>query len=110
VRRPAAVWCVAALVLCAACGNSNLTKRELVVVFAPTATPAQHAEVLTACAGATPKASPEPLPSAFTHASDSVGDVRFRIDHASDRDLNTLLQCLRRQPGVVGFQTPEAGG
>ena len=43
-------------------------------------------------------------------AAQSPYDVRFRIDHASDRDENLLLQCLGRQRGVVGTDVPDAGG
>ena len=45
---------------------------------------------------------PEPLPTGASArlASAQVNDVRFRVDHASDRDINQLLLCLRRQPGV----------
>ena len=34
--------------------------------------------------------------------SDAVGDVRFRVDHADDKDLAMLTECLNRQPGVEG--------
>ena len=111
MRRAAATAGVAAvLVTCAACSNPNLTRRELVVVFAPTAPHSQHVDALRACSDVTPKASPEPLPTSYSRASERVADVRFRIDQASDRDLNRLVQCLQRQPGVMGFQQPEAGG
>jgi hypothetical protein len=33
--------------------------------------------------------------------------VRFRIDHADDKDIALLTECLSRQPGVVGVDTPD---
>jgi len=89
--------------------NATISKRELVVVFSPDATQAQRAAVLTACAGAAPKTSPEPMVSPSSVAG-QVGDVRFRVDHANDRDINQLLQCVRKQPGVTGFNLPDADG
>src|SRR5437764_7719877 len=106
-----AVAGLAVAVLCAAvlggCNNGNLTRRELVVHFNTSATAADHASARTACASAAPHASPEPAPSASSRGVQPVNDVRFRVDHASDRDLNELLQCLRRQPGVAGFDLPD---
>ena len=103
----AAVACVLAL---GGCNNPNLTRRELVVHFDPTATAADHSTARTACATAAPHASPEPAPSVAPSGVAPPNDVRFRVDHASDRDLNQLLQCLRRQQGVVGFDLPGADG
>jgi len=105
---------VAALVTClfalSGCNKAALNRRELVVHFAPTATGAQHDAARTACATAAPHASPEPSPTTTSSRVAPAQDVRFRVDRASDRDLNQLLQCLRRQPGVVGFDLPDAMG
>ena len=99
VQRTVAV--LACLVALAGCRNAY--RRELVVVFAPTATAAQHAAALQACTGAAPNTSPEPIsPSSFSSAQES--NVRFRIDHANDHDIALLQACLGRQPGVMGFQ------
>jgi hypothetical protein len=92
------------------CNNPNLTRRELVVHFDLSATAADHNRARTACATAAPNASPEPAPAASSKGIDRANDVRFRVDHASDRDLNQLLQCLRRQHGVAGFDLPDADG
>src|SRR4051794_21953577 len=83
------------------CNNGNLTRRELVVHFDPSATAADHAAARTACADAAPHASPLPAPSPSSRGVQPANDVRFRVDHASDRDLNQLLQCLRAHRGVV---------
>jgi hypothetical protein len=102
-----AAACVLGLV---GCNNPNLTRRELVVHFDPSASAADHTTARTACATAAPHASPEPAPSVASTSVAVPNDVRFRVDHASDRDLNQLLQCLRRQQGVVGFDLPDADG
>jgi len=103
----AAVGCVLGAV---PCNNPNLTRRELVVHFGPSADAGAHASARTACATAAPHASPEPIPSVAPTGVAPPNYVRFRVDHASDRDLNKLLQCLRHQPGVVGFDLPDADG
>jgi len=101
------VGCILGL---AGCNNPNLTRREAVVHFDQSATKADHDAARTACADAAPHASPEPAPSASTRGVSPAYDVRFRIDHASDRDINQLEQCLRHQHGVVGVDIPDAGG
>jgi hypothetical protein len=83
--------------------NGSISKRELVVHMAPTATPEQHAAALDACAHASPKASPEPIVH-NSYAVSRVADVRFRIDHADDGDIAELERCLAQQPGVLGFE------
>jgi len=103
----AAVVCLVGL---AGCNNANLTRREAVVHFDQSATQADHNAARTACATAAPHASPEPAPSASTRGVSPPYDVRFRVDHASDRDLNQLAQCLRHQRGVVGIDIPDADG
>jgi hypothetical protein len=107
---PAAVArCVACVVLClvavGACKNAY--RRELVVVFTSEATPAMHAAALRACTGAAPNTSPEPIVHS-SFAASRVNDVRFRIDHANDRDIAHLQACLSRQPGVLGTQDSAA--
>lgn len=94
----------------AGCNNANLSRREAVVHFDQSATAAEHSAARTACATAAPHASPEPVPSASTRGVSPAYDVRFRVDHASDRDLNQLVQCLRRQKGVAGIDIPDADG
>lgn len=88
------------------CNDSALTKRELVVYFNATATDAQQRATLKACSGVAPHTSPEPI-LVSKYASDRVGAVRFRVDHASDHDLAVLYRCLHDQPGVVGVDIPD---
>jgi hypothetical protein len=107
VRRLTAAAVVAvAVALVGGCNSSALTKREVVVYFTPNAPISDHAAALKACAHATPAAIPEPIVKSNL-VSDSVGDVRFRVDHADDRQLAILTECLNRQPGVEGWDVPD---
>jgi len=85
--------------------NSHLTgglgMREEVVYFAPSASPADHVTALRRCSGL-PGTTAEPLPGPGAPSSSRYYDVRFRVDHANDFQLNQLFECLYRQPGVVG--------
>lgn len=107
VRRLAAVPLTAGVVLAlAGCNTDALTKRELVVAFHQDATQDEHLAALEACAHVTPKATPEPF-STSGPLADTVGNVRFRIDHADDKSIATLESCLEKQPGVAGFDIPD---
>ena len=97
-QRPASLLLLAFVVVLAA-GCSE--KRELVVQFSPTATPAQHRAALEHCTGVAPHTSPEPIVASHYVAS-RQNDVRFRIDQANDRDIAQLETCLTKQPGVIG--------
>jgi hypothetical protein len=96
--------CAALLVVLTGC-NASLNKREIVVHFASEATAQQHAAAREACAHASPHASPEPIVH-NSYATTKIADIRFRVDKASDYDLNQLYQCLAKQPGVVGVSDP----
>lgn len=89
------------------CNASSLSKVELVVYFGQSAPQSDHVAALRACAHVTPEAVPEPIETASNLASDVVGDVRFRIDHANDKEIALLTECLNKQPGVVGVDTPD---
>jgi hypothetical protein len=90
----------------AGCNASALTKVEMVVYFKPNAPISDHEAALKACGHVSPQAVPEPIIKS-TLVSDGVGDVRFRIDHANDKELAELTECLNRQPGVLGVDTPD---
>ncbi len=94
---------VGAVISVAGCNTSSLTKRELVVYFNQNATVAQQRSALAACSHVTTEATPEPFDPGNLPA-DSVGDVRYRIDHADDRSVALLENCLNKQPGVAGAQ------
>ena len=81
--------------------TAGLGVQELVVYFNTTATQGQRVAVLHNCTGY-PNASPEPLPPANANAADELYEVRFRVDKASDYQLNQVTECVDRQPGVVG--------
>lgn len=93
-------------VLATACNTDSLTRREMVVHFDPSATSAQHQAALDACAHVTPEATPEPF-STTGPVSNQINNVRYRIDHADDRDIALLTTCLSKQPGVVGEDIPD---
>ena len=96
----------AGLVALGGCNSSTLTKQELVVYFTQNAPTSDHTAALKACAHAAPNATPEPILKSNL-ASDQVGDVRFRIDHADDKDIALLTECLNKQPGVAGVDIPD---
>jgi len=96
------------VLLTGASACSGLKGREAVAVFNPTATQAEHQAALAACAHASPNASPEPM-VVSRYAATNLDNVRFRIDRASDADLQRLEACLGRQPGVIGVNIPEQG-
>jgi hypothetical protein len=89
-----------------ACNAGSLSKVEMVVYFDQGAPQSDHAAALEACSHASPEAIPEPLATSRL-ASNAVGDVRFRIDHADDQQIALLTECLNKQPGVVGVQVPD---
>jgi hypothetical protein len=103
VIRVIALTVFGTVVLCGC--NANLSKREIVVQFSPSATSAQHVAARSACATAAPHSSPEPIVHT-NFASTHIDDIRFRVDKADDHDLNQLYNCLRLQPGVIGVSDP----
>ncbi|HEX3897531.1 MAG TPA: hypothetical protein VHW74_00045 [Mycobacteriales bacterium] len=107
VRRLAlAALAAGVALLLAGCNTSALTKRELVFYFSPNATQAQHQAALDACKDVTPEAVPEPFDTTGPTA-DLVGDVRFRIDHADDKAIAEVEDCMNKQPGIAGVDIPD---
>jgi hypothetical protein len=105
-RFVAGVVAAGALIVLSGCNSSSLTKRELVVYFQQGAPQSEHVAALHACGHVTPAAVPEPIDTSNL-LSNSVGNVRFRIDHADDKQIALLTECLNKQPGVVGFDIPD---
>jgi hypothetical protein len=98
-------------VTASACGGkltAGLSKQEVVVVFNPQATQAEHAAVRRDCSGI-PGTSAEPLPGPGAPLASQVYDVRFRVDHASNAELNRLLVCLthHQKQGVLSYDMPD---
>lgn len=106
-RGACVVGVVALAAVLSAC-SGNITKRELVVHFAPSASPEDHEAALNACSGAAPRTSPEPMVHNDKYPTTRISDVRFRIDKANDKDIAQLESCLAKQPGVVGFEDTAA--
>ena len=88
------------------CNTSALTKQELVVYFKPGTTTAQKLTALNNCRHATPAAVAEPIDHSGL-PSDQIGDIRFRTDHADDKQLSLLENCLNKQIGIQGVLTPD---
>lgn len=107
---PALVICAVA-VLTSGCGSkltAGLSKQEVVVVFNPQASQAEHAAVRRECSGI-PGTYPEPLPGPNAPLVSQVYNVRFRVDHASNTELNRLLVCLtgHTNQGVESYEMPD---
>jgi hypothetical protein len=88
------------------CNTSALTKQELVVYFQPGTTTAQKLTALNNCKHSTPAAVAEPIDHSGL-PSDQIGDIRFRIDHADDKQVSVLEDCLHKQVGIEGVQIPD---
>ena len=69
-----------------------LSKREVVVLFKPGATQAQHQLVLASCSNVA-NAVPEAMGNGKL-VSELASNVRFRVDHASDAQLAQLFECF----------------
>ena len=99
---------VAALALggCSQNFDAAMSKREVVVVFAPDASRAVQTQVRDTCAKVTPRTVPEPMPTTDSGVNRRYG-VRFRVDKASEQDLTKLYDCLKRHKSVVGVNSPD---
>ena len=88
--------------------DATFSKQEAVVQFQPQTSNSVRLKVRAACSRV-PQATPEPLPTDHL-ASDTMYDVRYRVDNASDGDLAKLQKCLTRFPSVVGIEFNGPGG
>jgi len=86
--------------------DAAMSKREVVVVFAPDASRAVQTQVRDTCAKVTPRTVPEPMPTTDSGVNRRYG-VRFRVDKASEQDLTKLYDCLKRHKSVVGVNSPD---
>jgi len=80
--------------------TAGLSEREVVVHFRVGTSLGTKAQVAAACS-AVPNASPEPLPSSADSPQAKLNEVRFRVDKASQADINALYRCLRRYPSAL---------
>jgi len=85
--------------------TASLSVQEVVVVFKPDATQADHARVYAACK-AVPGVSPEPLVTDSKYLATLQNNVRYRVDHASNAELQQLYSCLAKDPSVAGYKPP----
>lgn len=94
-----------AVALCAtACGTTfRAPIREAVVVFKPGATHSDQVRVHNLCDDV-PHANVEPFPTATNKVSTRMFPVRYRVDDASDVDLQKLYTCLQADPSVEGVK------
>lgn len=86
--------------------DATMSKREVVVMFAPDASRATQERVRATCAKVSPRAVPEPMPTVDNGVNRRYG-VRFRVDNATERDLTKLYACLQRDKSVVGVNSPD---
>jgi hypothetical protein len=109
-RRGRAARIPAALVLaigliCALAGcrqTAGLSKQEIVVQFTTGATAADHARVWALCQHID-NVVPEPLVTTSKYPATLLFNVRFRVDHATNLQLQQLFNCLKEDPTVAGY-------
>jgi hypothetical protein len=100
------VCVIAAAELLSGCKQTaSLSKQEVVVVFKGDATAADHSRVYAACQ-ALPGISPEPLVTESKYAATLQNNVRYRVDHATNYQLQQLYNCLAKDPTVAGYKPP----
>jgi hypothetical protein len=87
--------------------TASLSKQEIVVQFATGATAADHARVWALCEHIT-NVDPEPLVTKSKYAATLLYNVRFRVDHATNLQLQQLFNCLKQDPTVSGYTTGDS--
>lgn len=96
--------------LCALAGcrqTSGLSKQEIVVHFTTNATPADHARVWALCQHI-PNVVPEPLDTTSKYKATLLYNVRYRVDHATNLQLQQLFDCLKQDPTVAGYDNGDS--
>lgn len=110
-RRRVLAGGIAALgLLCALAGcrqTSGLSKQEIVVHFTTNATPADHARVWALCQHI-PNVVPEPLDTTSKYKATLLYNVRYRVDHATNLQLQQLFDCLKQDPTVAGYDNGDS--
>lgn len=84
--------------------TSGLSKEEIVVVFKPGATQADHAAVWKACQQL-PGVTEEALVTSSKYQSTLLNNVRFQVGKATNYQLQQLYSCLTKQQSVSGYNT-----
>jgi hypothetical protein len=94
--------CLISSALASGCRQTaNLSKQEVVVQFTVDATPADHARVWALCQHVD-GAVPEPLVTKSKYPATLLFNVRYRVDHATNFQLQQLYDCLKQDPSVLG--------
>ena len=109
-RRVLAGGVAATAVLWAVVGcrqTASLSKQEIVVVFTTGATAADHARVWGLCQHI-PGVDPEPLDTTSKYKATLLYNVRYRVDHATNLQLQQLFNCLKQDPTVVGTNSGDS--
>lgn len=97
---------IAVATLLAGCRQTaSLSKQEVVVVFKDDATAADHARVYNECQGLD-GVDPEPLVTDSKYKATLQNNVRYRVDHATNYQLQQLYECLGKDPSVIGYKPP----
>lgn len=89
--------------------TASLTMQEVVVQFKDGATQADHARVHAECQSF-PGVSPEPLVTQSKYKATLRNNVRYRVDHATNFQLQQLYNCLGKDPSVLGYVPPVDAG
>ena len=96
----------AVLLLCALGVPTDfwLSKQEIVVHFTTDATAADHARVWALCQHI-PNVDPEPVDTTSKYKATLLYNVRYRVDHATNLQLQQLFDCLKQDPTVAATTT-----
>jgi hypothetical protein len=112
VRLRTAVLAAGVALLAAGCNShvyGSLGNQVAEFYFTGSATAAMKAHAVQACSGLK-GTSPYALPRGNAPLASQVYSVRFDVTHASNAQLQALLNCMSRQKGVTGFNIPDQGG
>jgi hypothetical protein len=92
--------CVAGASGCASLDKA-LGQQQAIVSFQDGTSVATRLQVRAAC-GKLPNVSPAPLPSGVP-LSESLDQVVYQVNNASDADEARLQECLAKYPSVLGL-------
>ena len=75
--------------------------------FTTNATQADHARVWALCQHI-PNVDPEPLDTTSKYKATLLNNVRYRVDHATNLQLQQLFNCLKQDPTVTGYDNGDS--
>jgi hypothetical protein len=85
---------------------SGLGRQVAEFTFSASATQAMRAHALKACSGL-PGTKAYRLPPKNSSLASQIYDVRFDVTHADNLQLQRLISCMTKQPGVQGVNIPD---